>query len=445
VPAVGAGTPFFIIGTGLDPAAILFGSRAANPGMFAGEIVTTVGPPDHDPGIDPACIDHDVVKVIDPDVVPYPNLGANTSAPMFSNQFATNPLMRWSYANLGRVFGVTLRHANAPKIYVAASPVYGPPTAGWWGPGGSGCVYELDTGTGNIAQFAILPQSSSSPSGLGDVEWDRFHQRLFVSNFEDGRIYAYNALGALVQVYDPWNVGDANNDGSVPLDKGTRVWALRQYSKRVMLFSVWVRDSCNRTNVPTQGCLQTNNAIYACGIKANGDLFGPPLLVRVMDPIDNGWSNPVSDIEIKYGPAGWAAGHPIVIVAERGMCDPFGGPWLIGQARVMELGIFNAWQRRIDVSDVLTPGWLFPWKYTNSSGGATYDFKLQAWCTGDFLHQVGPDDFLHGLQRVPAPGNALDPTPTSKCMLIDVDAQTDFGWNAFENWQPGDVNFYPGF
>src|SRR5262249_3871020 len=148
-----------------------------------------------------------------------------------------NPNDVWNFRNLGPVFGVTLDRYDPPNIYVAASPVYGPLG---WGPGGSGCVYKLSGATNAISQFAVLPNANC---GLGDVEWDRYHERFLVSNLEDGKIYGYDKNGALKQVFDPFGVNDASNDGPIPLATGSRVWALRVYTKRALFFSVWLRDA----------------------------------------------------------------------------------------------------------------------------------------------------------------------------------------------------------
>lgn len=143
----------------------------------------------------------------------------------------------WDMGSIGNVFGLAID--NNRNIYTSASTHYGsyygfeannaadirfgsigagtaPDTAVLDdNPGelndlsAAGAVYKLDAVTGNASVFATLPQTATSFSheaceggpaiprntgpALGNVAYDKVRNNLYVSNFEDGRIYLFDA------------------------------------------------------------------------------------------------------------------------------------------------------------------------------------------------------------------------------------------------------------
>src|SRR5262249_47805771 len=103
------------------------------------------------------------------------------------------------------------------------------------------------------------------------------------------------------------------------------------------------------------------------------------------------------------------------------------------RARAMRMVFFqNAplWKDVYKVGDGGNAGW-------NCSGGISADPAWNVWTTGEQLHDVGPGNFIDGLQRIRFSGNQFDSTYTLKSKLIDVD-----GWLLpWHRTVPGDVEY----
>src|SRR6185503_4681767 len=214
-----------------------------------------------------------------------------------------------------------------------SSTVYGNFGAFTFGPDGGGAVYRLDgvsgnidpwmtTGTGVVGTNTLLNSAPAgvTPPGLGDICYDSVFNQFFVSNFADGRIYRVKTVanqGIVQAVNDPFLPYPYSGSPTfAPL--GERVWAvhvatipifvnrLTQAMKRVLLFSVWLRDN-GRQNTPWPASWPltllsaANNAIFSWEMDSQGALVaGGPRLYCVMpylkDGVSLGYSNPVSDI-----------------------------------------------------------------------------------------------------------------------------------------------------
>lgn len=152
----------------------------------------------------------------------------------------------WTLQKLGNVFGTTIDGEG--NIYLAAIGQTGWSAAnsipGFGALGGydssdptstasvaaGGKVYKIDGITGIPQVFATLPQQKmSNPEngfhapGLGQIAYDSAHHQLFVSNFEDGKIYRLSMSGALIDHFDP-NSADTGAPGRVA--DSELVWAL---------------------------------------------------------------------------------------------------------------------------------------------------------------------------------------------------------------------------
>lgn len=160
----------------------------------------------------------------------------------------------WDTASIGNVYGLAID--NDRNIYTTASTHYGA-FFGWAGanqtkitfgsigaslagdtpeidnnPGSlndlsaAGTIYKIDAVTGNATIFATLPQQAHSFShpayeagdtvalntepSLGNITYDPIHNQLFISNFEDGKIYRYNLNGTQLSIFDPGTADDAS-------------------------------------------------------------------------------------------------------------------------------------------------------------------------------------------------------------------------------------------
>lgn len=364
-------------------------------------------------------------------------LGTNWLAPLFSNELPVTA-DTWSIANLGPVFGCCLDEAG--NIYVTASTVYGNfPSS--WGPGGAGGVYKINGTTGAITVLAMLPNSGV---GLGDVCFDRFHEQLFVTNFEDGCIYRLNRnTGATLQVYDPWiaDAGVIADPGFAPL--GERLWAVHMpevshWGGRGLFFSAWLCDRLRPSPAwpaswPTPAPAVPNNTIFLVKVKSDGsiDTMTAPKVSLVMPTIAPGYSHPVSDITYNVRR---------LHLAERTMSGDYGQLGVAHESRVLR---YLTSSPPVPIGPALLVG-DFGGSGTNSAGGIAIDTDLtvasppvgNVWATGDALH-FAPNDYIYGLQLLPSTGNGSC-APFSLCTnLIDLDNNVAL----VDKAQPGDVEY----
>ena len=269
------------------------------------------------------------------------------------------PGVEWTLGNLGTVNAIAV--GNDGFIYAAATTVFGsqefPDGTAPNDQRGSGSIYKIDPVTGAVnttfvttrqttAYNASYPKSLpnqtlagtwgsplgqawsiKSGAGLGDLTFDRFHNFLFVSNWEDGKIYKINpANGVIVNVYDP-RFGDATAAG---LDNGTagfaplgqRPWGLGINDDGGIVklyYSLWNADL--RHNVVSNTRI---NQIWSVNLDATGNPIANTETLVLNMPVLTGsttyyMSNPVSDIAFN------TSGE--MLLAERGMLADFGIPY----------------------------------------------------------------------------------------------------------------------
>lgn len=394
--------------------------------------------------------------------------GENWPAPFFSNEDGP-PSEIWNYQNLGSVFGVCVDNDPAPNIYVTSTTAYGDFGASTFGPGGGGGVYKLDGCSGEIRPWMVTGsavigdnQLPNSGAGLGDICYDKKHDQFFVSNFRDGKIYRVKDVGneGILQsaAYDPFAAFPYPFDPDFA-PPGERVWALhvsRFYAtgspEGELLFSVWLRDTGRPTTPwpaawgPSPGAALENNTIWSWPMDSTGALIGAPQLWRIMPHLvdkngnDLGYSNPVSDITSDFKK---------VFTAERTFF--FGNYGAINdgasahQSRILMTSFVpkgsagSAFDYRYRIGDgqaPIDPSFGLGW---NSSGGVAVE-RARVWGTGDALHYA-VEDYLYGLQGIPALGNAqiLPPNQSVTSKLIDLDHDI----SGADKSQSGDVEYIP--
>jgi len=447
----------------LAQAGIAFGQTASLP-VDPGESVIT-----HYSGITQFVVT--LVNTSDPAGQGAPLAGPSGSTNWFSakyrNEFPGNPTNSaadvWNVANLGEVFGVVLDDAAPPNIYVTASTVYG--NLGF-GPGGiGGEVYRIDGVSGEICKLAVLPNSGQ---GLGNIAFDSVSKMLYVTDFEDGKIYAVPALlsgpcappinvvcNPGVNCYDHGVVGRPQEGLNVIADiasqgftqLGRRVWGVAAHEGR-LYYSVWWEDARPGGQSVTEA-----NEIWSVGLTGAGT-FVPNSTVReflmpqgpvpagaglLLHPADSqviSYSNPVADIHFSQ------SGHMFLAertrLADVGTLIP-GGANDAHSSRVVELtGSSGAWT--FAPLNKWKVGWLEPLgncdgvslvpEGTNSSGGVATDCEDNVFAMGDALFASCVNSslpYIYGLAIIPAGGNsATGPPSSSLSYLIDSDGFTDF-------------------
>ncbi|MCA9290044.1 MAG: hypothetical protein KDA25_02885 [Phycisphaerales bacterium] len=367
---------------------------------------------------DPPDVTTQVVTVVDVRVPPVsgppPVPGAAWNPPMFWNAGAG--IDEWTAGNLGQVFGLAYDLAPDPNLYVAAGTnPYGDMTPYPWplggvGPDGPGAIYRIDGATGQIQSFVITtptggggPGTNRMPTsrhGLGNVCYDREHDQLFATNFEDGRVYRIDMSGIILSTYDPFAPTTPVAGAFAP--RGERPWAVQVHDGR-LYFSVWLRDTTFQSEPwpsswgPPSGL--PNNTIWSIALDGSGDFLGAPVLEIVVPHLStlNGYqySNPVSDIAFS------AAGD--MMLAERTMIGDFG---------MIDVGHLARTLEYTPVGTTWTPSGL-TWfqgnlingalnEADNATGGVDYDCDGRVWCGADQIGAAG-----YGIQGIPPGGNTL--------------------------------------
>jgi len=203
-----------------------------------------------------------VVHAFEVGAAPLPSSPGYWNAPRFEHS-------SWTQQNLGTIFGITADDGG--NIYVTHASFY------WGGNrlplgGTTGDIYRLDGALGTPSLLEALPQASPlTGPGLGNITWSCERQCLYVTNFEDGRIYRVDPnapAGSRIQsawdfATDSLAVGGAPEPGDaaglVPL--GERVWAVADGGTR-LFFSVWSRDN---------GTVGLPNTIWSVALSPAGD------------------------------------------------------------------------------------------------------------------------------------------------------------------------------
>lgn len=358
------------------------------------------------------------------------DLTSQTTAPLGVN-WPTNVYTHpdWVRSRMGQLFGVALDDVG--NIYAAHSAIYVQDSIGSIG-GQPGQVYKVDAVTGVPTVFAKLPNNSDpaiaaahgigeSYPGLGNLCFDVGKQMVYVSNFEDGRIYRIDSTGTCLSTWEhssglvadctPENDdidGDGIGDGVARL--GERVWAVQSFNGRVY-YSLWVEDQ----GAPSPG----SNEIWSVAYDAVGDFIaGTEQLEITMPVLVNGYSNPVADIS--FGPTGQ------MMCAERTM------------ETNLASGRFDTAPHKSRAFEYIcangTDWFLSPNAFqigaiaggNNSAGGCDYSYAAspddRVWVTGDaiFFSNPGTGPNVYGIQGLPQSGGGV-----SNSILIDMDANID--------------------
>lgn len=348
------------------------------------------------------------------------DLAGQGSAPLGSN-WATGIFHHpdWVRSKMGQLFGVALD--NAGNVYTAHTAVYWDDQIGSIG-GNPGQVYKIDTFTGAVSVFASLPNVSDpviaasaagvdeSYPGLGNLCFDVDRQVLYVSNFEDGRIYRVSGAGVCLSTWDHATgiVGSCApepGDGPGAARLGERVWAVQNLNDR-LYYSLWIEDAGQQN-------ASAANQIWSIQIDGAGEFIaGTEQLELNVPPHSGNYSNPVSDIAFNE--------RGNMMLAERSMStNTSTGQFSTGahQSRALEYACQgDGWSpsgNTFDVSGLTTH---------DAAGGCDYSYAPapddRVWFTADAMILSG-STALYGLQGVPQSGGDV-----TNSILIDMDGET---------------------
>ncbi len=431
------------------------GQQQQMPPCLKGQAVATCFS-GHNPSIYNQILDAYVVGIVDIHQPVGPGTVSAWPAPMYHG-----PANSWKASLFGQVYGIAIDKRN--NIYLTATTSYGntisDPLA--FGAGGSGGVYKIDgvTGVGSVlistANYTQTPAASvggttipngngtTVKTGLGNICYDATHDKLFVTNLEDGVIYSINALTGIIDgFYDPTvpanplgtsnpaMVADNGTLGFAPL--GERIWGIGYNAvEKRLYYAVWMEDLSG-------GAATTKNIIRSIGLTATGAFNAasddkPEILLPDFSTSNN--SAPVADIEFS------SAGKMLV-----GECS-MGGPTGRGahSSRVFQFsGLSTTWgaPQQIFVGAGIS--------FANSSGGVDFGYGKEdslkcvnsdcdsvLWMSGDYL--AFPPGFpgVYGLQRTPATGNTVA-NVQSTGYFIDLNAVA----GTQDKTQIGDVDVF---
>jgi hypothetical protein len=342
---------------------------------------------------------------------PPPPPNSNYLAPIYNNPSFT-------VSNLGRIFGLTLDSDG--NIYVAPTTAYGanpnPAT-----------IKRIDGVTGAITNFATLPNNGPA---FGNLNYDCVSETIYVSNFEDGRIYQLDMQGQVVSTFHhatmSVTMGMPNDPGEpngvfAPL--GQRPWAVQSNAGR-LYYSVWVE------HLQAQDNARDNEVWSAAYVDESGVIDPATAKFEFSVPKVQGSQNstPVSDIS--FAQTGW------MLVAQRTMIGD--SQTSAHQSTTFEYDYQNgAW---VFLGTTYVVGELLPY---SACGGVDHSFEPDGyvWMTGDALDFYTPN-VVYGLQGTPYGGGGIE-TST----LIDLDhevTQQDKGvYGDVEIPIPGDATPVP--
>ncbi len=313
---------------------------------------------------------------------PPPNM--NYLAPLYHHP-------TWTLDNLGKIFGLTLDSDG--NLYVAPTTVYGanpnPAT-----------IKRIDGVTGEITAFATLPNNGPA---MGNLNYDCVSQTIYVSNFEDGRIYQLDMKGAIVSTY---HHATANVTVGPPADPGEpdgqfaplgqRPWAVQSNAGR-LYYSVWVEHQ--QITDPVR-----DNEVWSVGYVDDSGIIDPATakLEFSLPTTGGSGSTPVSDIS--FAQTGW------MLVAQRTMSND--NQTSAHQSTTFEYDYQDGtW---VFLGTTYIVGELLPY---SAAGGVDHDFGPNGyvWMTGDALDFYTPE-VAYGLQGTPYGGGGIE-TST----IIDLD------------------------
>lgn len=406
-------------------------------------------------------VDGPVIKIIDVHNPPYTN--ANWSASMYSHS-------QWMANRMGQVFGLAVDTIG--NIYASATSNYNfdlndPLAYGSAGPGG---VYKIDAFTGNVTDLVTsVPYSTTNvlgtstlPNGdaitgpgLGNICYDVIHHKLFLTNFEDGKIYRINPSSGIVEdIYDPVvpaNYGGTKNP-AMTLDDGTkgftnlgdRTWGIAYNPKENRLYyGVWVelRVSNQSANV--------YNVVRSVGFDNMGFMDGNKDKLEVLVPNDHladhdtvGTSAAISDIAFAIKAYPKKDAMSIAGISMRQDYEKY-----VGTSYQYFGNTSMGWERPNQYAnrlyDRLHVG-LFPgtkseggvdYGYTNYTNGVNTGLNKRIWLTGITLVNFS-NLYVDGLQSIPDTGNLIN-NAQQVGHFIDWDNTPNI-----DHFRQGDVELY---
>jgi gliding motility-associated-like protein len=353
------------------------------------------------------------------------------NAPQGNNWALTNLLTtnsadpsQFKVSRMGSVFGVTIDRTG--NFYVTSCGTYNLPSVveGTAGAAGIYRVNALDWSVDDFVTTVNAPTSTSTTQipntgcGLGNINYDPFNNQLFVTNFEDGKIYRLDMSGNILSKHDPFTADNAAPGfadlGELPY--GVAVTRDGLGNTR-LFFSVWCANAYMPGGPPPAP--RDKNCIYSIGLDANGDFTGTAQFEYQVEDFSSQWS--------PLGPG-------CVISSLNFSAD---GKLLVAERSMLDMSMLSAHNSRVYILENSTGTWILErWLQigviglddqicANTSGGADFGFydddaspgvnagcEQLVWSSSDAIKYdaYNPDGSPHkvyGLTGVKRSGNSM--------------------------------------
>jgi len=330
---------------------------------------------------------------------------------------------QWKFSRMGSVFGTTIDGDG--NFYVAASVVYyGATWTNPFGTAGAGGIYRVNANDWSVSDFVVTDPNQATTSttmipntgcGLGNITYDKWHNQLFATNFEDGKIYRIDMNGTILSTFDP----HAADDGSVGIAPvGEILWGVGVYQDTMGNGRVYFGNWSARWSLAQLPAPFDKNTIWSVALDANGEFAGTEQLEYTVADLPSALSSPVgSPVScINFSSGG------TMLVTERTMYDFYSSAH---ESRVYTLELAAGIWSLLRLYNIGVIG-LDMGLASNTAGGADFAYldsdpgdslngsEELIWATGDAIKfsNYNPDqsmDHVYGIAGLPASGNSADP------------------------------------
>jgi len=359
--------------------------------------------------------------------------GNNLTAPFGENWETTfftpsdpDVYAQWQLSNMGDLFGIAI-DSEKNVYFTTTATAGGNFNVGSAGPGG---VYKMNADDWSISNFITtgtgnnqMPNQTNlevgdKGVGLGNICYDKWHNQLLITNFEDGKIYRYDMQGNFLSTFDPFNADDGSQGlpGFNETIFGINVFGTNTNDIKVY-FSRWRDDA-------------TVASVWSVNLDAAGEFIGVESLCFDI-PFQNLGANlpkPISDITFSSDGKMYVAENTLEKISFFGI-NAFDNE-LPDQSMVYEYTFDgNIWTKTQDY---------YVGNYDinrNASGGIALgnrqtknglECEALIWATGDKLKYIGSNinsfdnEVIYGVGAIPVSGNNQG-NVASTSIYVDTD------------------------
>jgi len=332
---------------------------------------------------------------------------------------------QWKYNRMGEVFGVTID--GDANIY-AASGRFLNDVIGQVGTAGAGGIYRINANDWSVSDFVVTDPNPSTSStsmipntgcGLGNITYDKWHDQLFATNMEDGKIYRIGTNGTILSTFDPFTADDGTPGVTA---FGDILWGIGVYQDTAGNCRVYFSNWTYSAGGPALNSPFDKNTVWSVALDAAGNFTGTEQLEISSPDYMTPW--------------GLRNGRSI-------SCINFSstGTMLLAERTMFNTSSANAHESRVLTFESVAGTWTLLRSYhvgivgyqdglaANCAGGADFAYadsdpsdtlngcEELIWCTADAIKRgiENPDnspDNVYGLAGLPIAGNSVNVSAT---------------------------------